>query len=172
MGQSVLNIWLSNMREQTPAQRLPLPKPQIPSITSLYKKFSFKTVYKMWFGWSRCCIETDDAVSSVAYSPASLALPALTLILLTWRIGWAPNNASKWQMGFNSVFKGLMWDARRGADDIICCTATDVDPLSAALIPALKILCRLVLIWIPFLCCGFPEKGYFNSFLGSLHDAL
>jgi len=30
----------------------------------------------------------------------------LTLILLTWRIRWAPNNAS-WQMGFNSAFKGL-----------------------------------------------------------------
>jgi hypothetical protein len=24
-----------------------------------------------------------------------------------WRIGWAPNNASRWQMGFNSAFKGL-----------------------------------------------------------------
>jgi hypothetical protein len=24
-----------------------------------------------------------------------------------WKIGWAPNNASKWQMGFNSAFKGL-----------------------------------------------------------------
>jgi hypothetical protein len=32
---------------------------------------------------------------------------ALTLILLTWKIGWAPNNASIWQMGFNSAFKGL-----------------------------------------------------------------
>jgi hypothetical protein len=31
----------------------------------------------------------------------------LTLILPTWRIWWAPNNASKWQMGFNSAFKGL-----------------------------------------------------------------
>jgi len=31
----------------------------------------------------------------------------LTLILLTWRIWWDPNNASKWQMGFNSTFKGL-----------------------------------------------------------------
>jgi len=28
----------------------------------------------------------------------------LTLILLTWRIWWAPNNASKWQRGFNSTF--------------------------------------------------------------------
>ena len=31
----------------------------------------------------------------------------LTLILLTWRIGWALNNASKWQMGFNLAFKRL-----------------------------------------------------------------
>ena len=31
----------------------------------------------------------------------------LTLNLLTWRIWWAPNNASKWQVGFNSAFKGL-----------------------------------------------------------------
>jgi hypothetical protein len=31
----------------------------------------------------------------------------LTLILLTWRIWWAPNNASRWQMEFNSAFKGL-----------------------------------------------------------------
>ena len=30
----------------------------------------------------------------------------LTLILLTWRIWWAPNIASKWQVGFNSVLKG------------------------------------------------------------------
>ena len=31
----------------------------------------------------------------------------LTLILLMWSIGWAPNNAIKFQMGFNSAFKGL-----------------------------------------------------------------
>jgi len=31
----------------------------------------------------------------------------LTLILLTWRIWWVSNNASRWQMGFNLAFKGL-----------------------------------------------------------------
>jgi len=31
----------------------------------------------------------------------------LTLTLLMWRIWWAPNNASTWQMGFNLAFKGL-----------------------------------------------------------------
>jgi hypothetical protein len=29
----------------------------------------------------------------------------LTLILLMWRIWWAPNNAGKWQIGFISVLK-------------------------------------------------------------------
>jgi hypothetical protein len=32
----------------------------------------------------------------------------LTFILLMWRIGRAPINASKWHVGFNSAFKGLM----------------------------------------------------------------
>jgi hypothetical protein len=40
-------------------------------------------------------------------SAGSFARRDLTLILLKWSIGWAPNNASKWQMGFNSAFKGL-----------------------------------------------------------------
>ena len=31
----------------------------------------------------------------------------LTLNRLTWNIWWAPNNASRWQMGFNSAFKVL-----------------------------------------------------------------
>jgi len=31
----------------------------------------------------------------------------LTIILLTWRIRWATNNASRWQMGFNLVLKSL-----------------------------------------------------------------
>ena len=31
----------------------------------------------------------------------------LTLILLTWRIWWVPNNVNRWQMGFNSAFEGL-----------------------------------------------------------------
>jgi len=37
----------------------------------------------------------------------------LTLILLMWRIWWASNNASRWQMGFNSVFKGLILILKR-----------------------------------------------------------
>jgi hypothetical protein len=31
----------------------------------------------------------------------------LTLYVLTWRIWWAADNASKWQMGFYWAFKGL-----------------------------------------------------------------
>ena len=42
------------------------------------------------------------------YDISSLKVNNLTLILLTWRKWWAPNNASKEQMGFNSGFKGLI----------------------------------------------------------------
>jgi len=31
----------------------------------------------------------------------------LTLNPLTWKIWWASNKASRWQMGINSAFKGL-----------------------------------------------------------------
>ena len=35
---------------------------------------------------------------------------SLTLNLLTTTIVALPSNASKWQMGFNSAFKGLIFD--------------------------------------------------------------
>jgi hypothetical protein len=37
-----------------------------------------------------------------------MALYTLTLTLLKWRIWWALNNASRWQMLFNLAFKGLI----------------------------------------------------------------
>jgi hypothetical protein len=47
-------------------------------------------------------------VSFAVYILANmLMLKMLTLILLMWRIGRAPNNTSKWQVEFNSAFKGL-----------------------------------------------------------------
>ena len=47
----------------------------------------------------------------------------LTLILLKWRIWWDPNNVRKWQMGFNSAFKGLKrtyWEKRFWVFPSIC----------------------------------------------------
>jgi hypothetical protein len=48
-------------------------------------------------------------INSLITILAVLFVETLTLILLMWKIWWAPNNASKWQMGFNSAIKGLMW---------------------------------------------------------------
>jgi hypothetical protein len=42
------------------------------------------------------------------YDISSLRDNNLTLILVTWRKWWAPNNVSKKQMGFNSAFKELI----------------------------------------------------------------
>ena len=57
-----------------------------------------RTLYLM--SHSACC--------HTCYTIQLMHYPYLTLILLMWRIGWAPNNTSKWQMGFNSAFKGLI----------------------------------------------------------------
>jgi len=39
--------------------------------------------------------------------PVLMLLHNLTLNLLTWRKWWASNNASRWQMGFDSAFKWI-----------------------------------------------------------------
>jgi hypothetical protein len=46
----------------------------------------------------QCCVKLKS-------SPR--VINPLTLNPLMWKIWWAPNNAGRWQMGFNSVFKGL-----------------------------------------------------------------
>jgi len=58
-----------------------------------------------------CCVIVCDLEMSRIGAPyicdiKSLRVNDLTLILLTWRKWWA-NNASKYQMGFISAFKGL-----------------------------------------------------------------
>jgi len=54
---------------------------------------------------------TDMAKVSAAlfcnFAPRNVVCVTLTLIILMWRMWWAPNNANKWQMGFNSAFEGL-----------------------------------------------------------------
>jgi hypothetical protein len=53
-----------------------------------------------------CDVETSRICTPYIYDIRSLGVNDLTLILLKWRKG-TPNNASKWQMEFNSAFKGL-----------------------------------------------------------------
>ena len=47
-----------------------------------------------------------NAAGTHCQSPDVIHYLFLTFYLLTWRIWGAPNNASKGQMGFNSVLKG------------------------------------------------------------------
>jgi hypothetical protein len=57
-----------------------------------------------------------------------MRLTVLTLSLLMWRIWWAPNNASKLQMGFNSAFKGLnsMLDSKRRTRLLVVRVTVDI----------------------------------------------
>jgi hypothetical protein len=48
----------------------------------------------------------EDGISVRLRASESKLVCDLTLILLMWRIWRAPNNASRWHMGFNSAFTG------------------------------------------------------------------
>jgi hypothetical protein len=78
-------------------------------------------VYRVWCVCSNycrltvCCRIRKQIQQGASHRSTSNLFPQefvrdLTLILLMWRIGWAPNNASKWQMGISSAFKGLKTD--------------------------------------------------------------
>ena len=53
----------------------------------------------------KCWTGISPTIITKRYSPTSV----LTLNPLTWKIWWAPNNASRWEVGFNSACKGLMY---------------------------------------------------------------
>ena len=77
---------------------------------------SYKTIFRPMLTIRRYiqCVQTVWGTTVVtqchnSHGNSSFKNVSLTLILLTWRIWWAPNNARKWQMGFNSAFKGLRY---------------------------------------------------------------
>jgi hypothetical protein len=76
---------------------------------SLYGRFGEKEwslplqKMKRWFPGVK------NFAHKLGYASRHLELVLLTLILLTWTIWRAPTNASKWRMGFNSAFKGLIY---------------------------------------------------------------
>jgi hypothetical protein len=85
--------WESNPRSQQVSGLRPLPCWVPPTVVRRC----------VWFR----NINNMRSIYTSIYDISSLRVNDLILILLTWRIWWAPNNASRWQMGFNWVFKGL-----------------------------------------------------------------
>jgi hypothetical protein len=70
----------------------------------LHKRTSLK---EMKLKWLYSFVFVGNTVIPGIFWSYHVTSKGLTLILLTWKIRWAPNNASKWQMGFNSAFKVL-----------------------------------------------------------------
>jgi len=60
--------------------------------------------HSMIYDFISACLEPVFAQNGIT---DYLFYIGLTLTLLSWRIWWAPNNASKWQIGFNLSFKWL-----------------------------------------------------------------
>jgi hypothetical protein len=70
--------------------------------TAHFKFWNNKFYYKVAPGWLFLPIHT------AMYGSMNIKfIKAQNLILLMWKIGQVSNNASRWQMGFNLVFKGL-----------------------------------------------------------------
>jgi hypothetical protein len=85
-----------------------------PINVQIIKLTSFQSASQAEDGWSRML--TPPYFYMAWHSDF---LEEVHLILLMWRIWWAPNNASKWQMGFNSAFKGLIYRIfRRSANEL------------------------------------------------------
>ena len=63
-----------------------------------------------WFSKLQIYVTSVEGIKCLGHT--------LTLILLTWRIWWAPNSSSKWQMGFNLAFKGLMSETGGSVDQL------------------------------------------------------
>jgi hypothetical protein len=92
----------------------------------MFRGFSRPSSGAQWLQWQPLVLSSYRGDSRAVFVVGPVGRPArprwmlsvtpclcrsrrtLTLILLTWRIWWAPNNASRWQMGFNSAFKGLI----------------------------------------------------------------
>jgi len=56
----------------------------------------------------KICFCRLDIQTKPQHNTTTLTLTyPLTFNLLTRKIRWAPNNTNRWQMGFNSAFKGL-----------------------------------------------------------------
>ena len=80
------------------------------------------------------------------------SLLQLTLYLLTWRIWWAQNNVSKWQMGFNAAFQGLKCTIK-----LFCCWLLCPNNYVSFFLQMKQVLhshfrCLVFALWINTLC--------------------
>ena len=98
--ETAMHVFWLQVHEMWTQKILPVtyPCPQSPLFTMNSSSDAFICIVSCW----------GSCVHLLCTSFSVIFVLKLTLILLTWRIWWAPNNASKWQMGFNSAFKGLI----------------------------------------------------------------
>jgi hypothetical protein len=84
------------------------------TLRALHQRFPkfWPQAAEFWVARNYC----KDSVNPYGHQTLS-CWSLLTLILLTWKIWWVPNNASKWQMGFTSAFKGLSSSKIWGMND-------------------------------------------------------
>ena len=79
--------------------------------------------------------QLESPESHINFQKRLFCLGALSLLM--WSIGWAPNNARRWQMGFNSAFKGLISVSVDVSEQLIpACTLLPLLPACLVFTPA------------------------------------
>jgi hypothetical protein len=79
----------------------------LPNYTAYTNHCSLTTYHPIKYFWRNFALLLWKFIFQNNQQTTHCHFYQLTLILLTWRIRWAFNNASRWHMGFNSVFEGL-----------------------------------------------------------------
>jgi hypothetical protein len=80
-----------------------------------------------------------------------------------WRIGWTPNNVSKWQMGFNSAFKGLSGSLRKSSrknENFPANIRKDIPRIQAT-----RLICRTRLCCNPLMISGTEDGSVLKRIL-------
>jgi len=76
-------------------------------LAPLFRNWSNKEKEYRFFQQDIATVHSFPWSNEIIYENNPPTRTTLTLYLLTWRIWWAPNNASNGKMGFNLAFKGL-----------------------------------------------------------------
>ena len=81
-------------------------------VTNMAEEFTWQYLHSEHeISWWTHKLKSRYSTTEIFKKAGTWKSHCLTFTLLTWRIWWAPINASKWQMGYNSAFKGLKWPA-------------------------------------------------------------
>ena len=103
----LISLYMSNNEIRSIKQDTFIHNRKLQSIYLAYN--SITDIHLLTFRNNAKLVQSDTSQNNINFINKDTFIynVQLTLNPLTWKIWWAPNNTSRWRMGFNSAFKGL-----------------------------------------------------------------